>query len=77
MPFMFITSIHQKLASALPSATIEIIDESADHAGHRAPGAHLAISITYAGFAGKSTLEQGTIPKVSDIAKNTTTTAKR
>lgn len=55
---MLTSSIHQKLSKALPGAIIEIIDESADHIGHRASGAHLALSITYAGFAGKSKLEQ-------------------
>jgi len=54
----FIASLHQKLAQALPGAVIEIIDESADHVGHRASGAHLALTITYAGFADKSKLEQ-------------------
>ena len=54
-----ITSIVQKkLEQALPGAVIEIVDESADHVGHRAPEAHLAVSITYAGFAQKTILEQ-------------------
>ena len=55
---MLIASVHQKLSHALPGAIIEIIDESADHVGHGAPGAHLTLTITYAGFAGKSKVEQ-------------------
>lgn len=55
---MLITLVHQKLSHALPGAIIEIIDESAEHVGHRAAGAHLALTITYAGFEGKSKLEQ-------------------
>ena len=55
---MLITSIRQKLVHALPGAVIEIIDESADHVGHRASGAHLTITITYTGFKCKSTVEQ-------------------
>lgn len=55
---MLITLVNKKLARAFPGAIIEIIDESAAHAGHLAPGAHLALTITYAGFAGKSKLQQ-------------------
>lgn len=55
---MLIPTIHQKLSHALPGAIIDIIDESADHIGHRAAGAHLVLTITYAGFAGKSKVEQ-------------------
>ena len=55
---MLTTFIKRKIAQALPGATIDIVDESADHVGHRAPGAHLAVLITYTGFAGKSKLEQ-------------------
>lgn len=55
---MITSIVHKKLEQALPGAIIEIIDESADHVGHRTPGAHLAVSITYAGFAQKSKLEQ-------------------
>lgn len=55
---MLISTIKEKLSHALPGATIEIIDESAQHLGHGASGAHLAITITYAGFAGKSKVEQ-------------------
>lgn len=55
---MILAIIKEKLARALPGAIIEIIDESAQHLGHLAPGAHLAITITSAGFSGKSKLEQ-------------------
>lgn len=55
---MFIPTIKEKLSKALPGAIIDIANESANHVGHRASGVHLAVSITYAGFAGKSKVEQ-------------------
>ena len=55
---MLITEIKIKLERAFPGAQVEIEDESSDHAGHQASGAHLAVGIIYAGFAGKTKVEQ-------------------
>lgn len=55
---MITTAIKQKLERSLPGAIVEVMDESASHAGHGATGAHLAVSVIYAGFARRSKLEQ-------------------
>ncbi|MBS3169032.1 BolA family transcriptional regulator [Candidatus Woesearchaeota archaeon] len=55
---MLTTEIKIKLERAFPGAKVEIEDESADHAGHQASGAHLAVEIIYGGFAGKTKVEQ-------------------
>jgi BolA family transcriptional regulator, general stress-responsive regulator len=48
----------EKLQKAFPGAHIEIVDESSEHIGHGASGAHYAVSIVYSGFEGKSRIEQ-------------------
>jgi len=50
--------IRQKLEAAFPGAKVQIADTSAGHETHNSSGAHLAILITYKGFAGKSLVEQ-------------------
>lgn len=55
---MITEEIKSKLEEAFPSARVEVEDESADHAGHAASGAHLAVVIIYSGFAGKTKVEQ-------------------
>ncbi|MBI4151755.1 BolA family transcriptional regulator [Candidatus Woesearchaeota archaeon] len=50
--------IKTKLEHAFPGANVEVEDESAEHAGHGASGAHLAVVISYDGFAGKTKVEQ-------------------
>ncbi|MBI2102344.1 BolA family transcriptional regulator [Candidatus Woesearchaeota archaeon] len=55
---MITEEIKQKLERFFPGARVEVEDESADHAGHAASGAHLAVGIVYAGFAGKTKVEQ-------------------
>ena len=50
--------IRQKLEAAFPGAKVQIADTSAGHETHNSSRAHLAVSITYQGFAGKSLLEQ-------------------
>lgn len=50
--------IRHQLEQSLPGATIEIIDEDAQHQGHAASGKHIALTITYAGFKGLPLVEQ-------------------
>ena len=50
--------IKQKLEAAFPGAKVQIADTSAGHESHNSSGAHLAVLITYRGFAGKSLVEQ-------------------
>ena len=50
--------IKQKLESSFPGAKVQIADTSAGHETHNSSGAHLAVLITYQGFAGKSLVEQ-------------------
>ena len=50
--------IKQKLGSSFPGAKVAIADTSAGHETHNSFGAHLAVLITYKGFAGKSLIEQ-------------------
>ena len=50
--------IRQKLEAAFPGAKVQIADTSAGHETHNSSGEHLAVSITYKGFAGKSLVEQ-------------------
>ena len=50
--------IKQKLETAFPGAKVQVADTSAGHETHNSAGAHLAVSITYQGFAGKSLVEQ-------------------
>ena len=57
-PMDFLTLIKDKLAQALPNSSIEIIDHSASHIEHHPVGVHLEVQVTYAGFAGKSLIEQ-------------------
>jgi len=50
--------IRQKLEAAFPGAKVQIADTSAGHETHNSSGAHLAVVVTYQGFAGKSLVEQ-------------------
>ena len=50
--------IKQKLETAFPGAKVQVVDTSAGHETHNSSGAHLAVSIIYKGFAGKSLVEQ-------------------
>ena len=50
--------IKQKLEAAFLGAKVQIADTSAGHESHNSSGAHLAVLITYRGFAGKSLVEQ-------------------
>lgn len=50
--------IKQKLEAAFPGAKVQIADTSAGHETHHSSGAHLAVLVTYQGFAGKSLVEQ-------------------
>ncbi len=49
--------VKQKIENALPGSDVSVHDESAGHADHE-PGAHLEVSVTYAGFEGKPLLAQ-------------------
>lgn len=49
--------IQQKIEGTLTGATVNVIDETGSHIDHN-PGAHLGVAVTYAGFAGKTIVEQ-------------------
>jgi BolA protein len=46
------TGVEHLLAAALPGAAIEVIDDSARHAGHGATGGHYRVRVVWVGFAG-------------------------
>ena len=50
--------IKEKIESALPGSTIQVVDESEGHLEHNPTGAHIAVNVTYSGFEGKSLVEQ-------------------
>ena len=50
--------IRQKLEAAFPGAKVQVADTSAGHETYHSSGAHLAVVVTYKGFAGKSLVEQ-------------------
>ncbi len=54
----FLANIKQKLEHSFPSAIIHLTDHSAAHQEHNPMGLHLEVQVTYAGFAGKSLIEQ-------------------
>lgn len=51
-------TIEQKLRAALGADTVRVVDDSASHAGHGASGAHVAVTVVAAAFAGRSTLQR-------------------
>ena len=53
-----LSAIKHKLEQSFPSSTIEVIDDSPEHQGHTASGAHISVFVTWKGFAGKSLREQ-------------------
>ena len=65
---MVLQGIKEKIEQSLPGSKVEIIDESEDHAGHDAHGAHIALKVTYKGFADKAKIEQHRI--IYDILKD-------
>jgi BolA protein len=50
--------IDQKLRAALGATDVRVVDDSAAHAGHGASGAHVAVVVVAAAFAGRSTLQR-------------------
>lgn len=50
--------IKQKLEQSLPGSRVEVMDDSPEHLGHNASGAHLTVFVTYSGFKNKSLTEQ-------------------
>jgi BolA family transcriptional regulator, general stress-responsive regulator len=50
--------IRAALERALTPAHLEIVDDSARHAGHGAPGAHFKVTLIAAAFRGHSQLER-------------------
>jgi BolA family transcriptional regulator, general stress-responsive regulator len=54
----FTEEIKQKLENALEGSQVEVLDESSLHFEHNATGAHLAVTISFPGFDGKSMVEQ-------------------
>lgn len=51
-------TIESKLRAALGASDVRVVDDSASHAGHGASGAHVAVIVVAAAFAGKSTLQR-------------------
>ena len=50
--------IRQRLVDTLEASAVDVVDDSASHAGHGASGAHVKIVVTSPRFAGKSSLER-------------------
>jgi len=50
--------VEQKLRDALAPARLDIVDDSAAHAGHGASGAHVSVSIVSSAFEGKSLVQR-------------------
>ncbi len=56
-----VDNIRQRLTAAFAPTTLEIVDDSAKHAGHagaRSGGGHFAVDIVSAAFAGKPLLQR-------------------
>jgi BolA protein len=56
-----VTLIRERLTAALAPEHIEIVDESAQHAGHagaRSGGGHFAVTLVSSAFDGKGPLER-------------------
>jgi BolA protein len=51
-------TIETRLRNALHAVDVRVVDDSAAHAGHGASGAHVAVVVVAAAFAGKSTLQR-------------------
>ena len=51
-------AILQKLKDNFPGGNVTLENTSSQHIGHNARGMHLKTTIIFAGFAGKSTVEQ-------------------
>ncbi len=47
-------SIERKLIAALGATSVTVTDDSADHAGHGASGAHVSVVVVAEAFRGKS-----------------------
>ncbi len=50
--------IKLKIEQELPGSIVEVKDMSSQHIGHNASGAHVKVTVTYAGFKGKTDVEQ-------------------
>ena len=50
--------IETRLRADLGATEVRVVDDSAAHAGHGASGAHVAVVVVSAAFAGKSTLQR-------------------
>jgi BolA protein len=56
-----VARLRERLTTALSPEQLDIVDESAQHAGHagaRGGGGHFAVTIVSAAFAGKGLLER-------------------
>ena len=51
-------NIKRKLEQSFPGSRVEVMDDSPEHQGHNASGAHLSVIVTWKGFTGKSLREQ-------------------
>lgn len=54
-------TIRQRLAEAFNPESLELVDESAKHAGHagnKAGGGHYLVTVVSEAFAGKSTIQR-------------------
>ncbi|MDP2340586.1 MAG: BolA family protein [Deltaproteobacteria bacterium] len=49
-------TIEQKLTAALGATSVVVTDDSADHAGHGASGAHVSVVVVAEAFRGKGAL---------------------
>lgn len=55
---MLMDEVKAKLEKTLPGSSVEIVNQSSEHIGHDAGGAHLGITVIYKGFMDKRLVEQ-------------------
>ena len=51
-------TIEKKLTAALAATSVVVQDDSADHAGHGASGAHVSVVVVAEAFRGKGALQR-------------------
>ncbi len=51
-------TIETRLKAVLQASTVQVQDDSADHAGHGASGAHVSVVVVAEAFRGKSPIQR-------------------
>jgi BolA protein len=52
------TLIEERLKGAIGASSVVVTDDSADHAGHGASGAHVSVVVVAEAFRGKSPIQR-------------------